>query len=111
VGEPAGILERVVGPTGQFGDSARGESSGVTRLLVASLGHRLGAVLAELEGRHALLVRPRAAGAVEAVGFFGARQQRVRQSICSRTVCAVAVKRAYRSVGDNLKSVISGKSR
>ncbi|MOA23218.1 hypothetical protein D3C78_1438250 [compost metagenome] len=56
----------------------RGEEFGRDAFLGGFPGDGLRAVLAELEGGRMGLVRPRAPGAVEAVGLVGAKQQHGR---------------------------------
>ena len=67
LGEPALLAEPVVGPTGEVGDRVGGEEVGGDAAVGGLLGDRLGAVLAELEPRRVVWLRPRASRTVEPV--------------------------------------------
>ena len=71
------VLEPVVAVAREFGDGVLREQLGRGAMARGLGGDRLGAVLAELERRGVVAVRPGAAGTVEAVGLVG-RQQRLR---------------------------------
>ncbi|MNH15772.1 hypothetical protein D3C79_753930 [compost metagenome] len=74
VGQPAEILQLVVGTVQQRRHRVVGEKLGRDPFVGRFPGHRLGAVFAELESRPVLLVGPRAAWAVETVRLVGAHQ-------------------------------------
>ena len=73
MGQAAGVLQRVVGPAPQLGDGVRGEEVGAGAIDRRLPGHRLGAVLAELERGGVLRIGPGAARAVEAVRLIHGR--------------------------------------
>ena len=76
LGEPALRVQPVVAPRRQFGDRVAREELPADAQRRRLVGHRLGAVLAELEGvPPRVRARPRARLAVEAVGLVNLQQQ------------------------------------
>src|SRR5690606_14838448 len=73
-GQAALVLQPVVAVARQLRHGMAREELRVGAAPGGLGGHRLGAVLAELEGRGVVAVRPRAAGAVEAVWLVHRKQ-------------------------------------
>lgn len=67
--QPAGVLQFVIGPGPEFGDGVLGEEARAGTLDGRLPGHRLRAILAELEGGSVLRVGPGTAGAIEPGGL------------------------------------------
>ena len=76
VGETAFVFQLVVGPGEELGDRVACEEFRRDAFFGGFPGDGFGAVFAELEGGGVLLVRPGAAGAVEAGGFVGAVEEK-----------------------------------
>ncbi len=74
-GEAAGVFQPVVAPGPQLADAVLREEFWIDALDGRFPGHRLGAVLAELEGRGMLGVGPGATGAVEPVRLVHLEQR------------------------------------